>query len=498
MLIHRRLPPSRRFPSRNPLRLALLALAAATPPVCSQTSSAVLPEAVFARQHERYLMYCANCHGADWQGGLGGSLVDGKWRRGGNPDQIFHSIAVGYPETGMPGYAALWPDNEIAEMVAYLFEAGRRHAALQEQKAVAPPDRELAAAGVRFRVETVAEGLETPWSIAWLPDGRMLVTERPGPLRLVERDGTLSAPVAGTPAVWARNQGGMMEVAVHPEYAANGWIYLSFSDPRTVGGRTVAFTAIVRGRIRDGRWVDEETIFEAPESFYTASEKHWGCKLAFDGRGYLFFGIGDRGRDELAQDLAHPAGKIHRVHDDGRAPADNPFAGQPGVFPTVWAYGVRNPQGLAFDTVSGRLWETEHGPRGGDEFNLIVPGRNYGWPRVSRGRNYNFMPVKWARSHPDMEEPLLDWTPSIGASGLAFYDAAPFPAWRGSFLAGGLVGETLDRLVIGADGSVQRETVLHGLGRVRDVRVGPDGFVYLALNHRSRAQAGRIVRLVPR
>lgn len=479
--------------SRSLLRLCL---AVALGPLAQ--ASAPLPEAIFARQHERYLQMCANCHGADWMGGLGGSLVDGKWRRGGSPEEIFHSIAVGYPESGMPGYAALWSEAEIVEMVAYLFEAGRRHAAMQEAKAVAPPDRELAAADVRFRVETVAAGLEMPWSIAWLPDGRMVVTERPGPLRIVDSSGTVSPPIAGTPAVFARNQGGMMEVAVHPNYATNGWIYLSYSQPRTVRGRTVAFTAIERGRIRQGQWVDRQPIFEAPEQFYTDSEKHWGCKLAFDGRGYLYFGIGERGRDELAQDLAHPAGKIHRVHDDGRVPHDNPFADRADVFPTIWAFGIRNPQGLSFDSVTGQLWETEHGPRGGDEFNLILPGRNYGWPRASRGRNYNFMPVKWARSRPDMEEPLFDWTPSIGASGLAFYDADAFPQWRGSFLAGGLVGEVLDRLVVGADGTVQRETILQGLGRVRDVRVGPDGFVYLALNHRSRENAGRIVRLVPR
>lgn len=217
----------------------------------------------------------------------------------------------------------------------------------------------------------------------------------------------------------------------------------------------------------------------------------------FDGAGFLFFGIGERGEDDSAQDLAHPAGKIHRLHDDGRVPSDNPYAGRRDVFPSVWAHGVRNPQGLVMDTVGGRLWETEHGPRGGDEFNLIRPGRNYGWPAVSRGRNYNFTPVKWQAAAPDVEEPLLDWTPSIGASGLAFYQAAAFPRWRGSFLVGRLVGKTLDRIVVSADGTARRETILQGLGRVRDVRVGPDGFVYLALNHRSRENAGRIVRLRP-
>ncbi len=473
---------------RRPLALACLALL---------PSLAASAEVDWARNHERYLQLCANCHGADWMGGLGGSLVDQKWRRGGSDAEIRHSIAVGWPASGMPGFAELLSESELGEMVAYLREAGRRHAALQDTKAATPPDRALAAAGEKFRVETVATGLEMPWSVAWLPDGRMLVTERPGPLRIVDAAGEPSPPIEGTPAVYAENQGGMLDVAVHPDHAANGWIYLSYSQPRRQGGRTVAFTAVARGRIRDGRWVDQEMIFEAPERFHTPSEKHWGCKLVFHGAGHLFFGIGERGRDDDAQDLSHPAGKIHRVHDDGRVPADNPFAGRADVFPTIWAYGVRNPQGLVRDGITGRLWETEHGPRGGDEFNLILPGRNYGWPIVSRGRNYNFAPVKWAASKPGVEEPLLDWTPSIGASGLAFYDAPAFPRWRGSFLAGGLVGETLDRIVVAADGSASRETIVKDIGRVRDVRVGPDGLVYLALNHRSRENAGRIVRLRP-
>ncbi len=258
----------------------------------------------------------------------------------------------------------------------------------------------------------------------------------------------------------------------------------------------MAFTAVARGRLRDGQWSDHEIIFEAPDRFLNDSEKHWGCRLVFD-QGYLFFGIGERGRGTNAQDLKHPAGKIHRLHDDGRIPADNPFAGRPDVFPTIWAYGIRNPQGLVRDSATGRLWETEHGPRGGDEFNLIEPGRNYGWPEVSRGRNYNFAPVQWLSSRADVAEPLHDWKPSIGTSGLAYYDGRAFPAWHGGFLAGGLVGERLDLVVVHLDGTARSEPILEGLGRVRDVRVGPDGFVYVALNHRSRENAGRIVRLRP-
>ena len=465
--------------------------------VAAETAPLRLSEEAYQRNHRQYQLLCANCHGADRNGGLGGSLVPGNWRRGGTAEEILKSIKIGYPEAGMPGFGALLPDAEVRELVAYLQEAPRRPMSEPARKTAGSPARDLSAAGETFVLEDVATGLETPWGIAWLPDGRMLVTERPGRLRILGTDGRMSAPVAGTPAVFAKGQGGLMDVAVHPNHAQNGWIYLSYAQPRPGGGGEAGFTAIVRGKIVDGRWVEQQMIFEVPAALHSGSGRHYGSRLVFDGAGFLFFGIGDRGADGTAQNLAHPAGKIHRLHDDGRVPADNPFAGRAEVWPSVWAYGVRNPHGLVRDGVTGRLWETEHGPRGGDEFNRIEAGKNYGWAAVSRGKNYNYMPVKWVRSRPDVVEPLLDWTPSIGASGLAFYNASAFPGWRGSFLAGGLVGERVDQIVVSADGSARRETILKDRGRVRDVRVGPDGFVYLALNDRRDEKAGRIVRLRP-
>ena len=456
-----------------------------------------LTEEAYQRNHRQYQMLCANCHGAEGKGGLGGSLVDGKWRRGGTPEEVLRSIKTGYPENGMPGYGEASSEADLRGLVAYLFETARRQNTEPVRKTAAAFNRELSAAGEKFVVEKVVTGLDRPWGLAWLPDGRMLVTERPGALRIVETGGRLSAPVAGVPAVFVKGQGGMLDVAVHPDYAQNGWIYLSFSQPSGVAGQEAGFTAVARGKIRGGRWVDQQMIFEVPAALHSGAGLHFGSRLVFDGKGHLFFGIGDRGRDTNAQNLAHPAGKIHRLHDDGRVPADNPFAGRADVWPSVWAYGVRNPQALVQDSVTRRLWETEHGPRGGDEFNLIEAGKNYGWSAVSRGKNYNYMPVKWAKSRPDVVEPLLDWTPSIGASGLAFYNAAAFPGWRGSFLAGGLVGQNVDRVVVASDGSARRETILKDQGRVRDVRVGPDGFVYIAFDAGGEDKAGRVVRLRP-
>jgi aldose sugar dehydrogenase len=453
-------------------------------------------EAVLRRWTPLYQAQCASCHGADLQGGQGGSLVDGKWRRGGTPEELRRSIAVGWEKTGMPEYGSTLSSAEIDGLVAFIQASHAAHQTGQAAKAERAPDGRFESGGVRFVVETVAAPLQTPWSIAWLPDGRLLVTERAGRLRIVSRDGRLGEPIAGVPAVHAEGQGGLLDVAAHPDYAKNGWIYLTLSDPKRLEGERRAMTAVVRGRVRDGRWLDEQTIFRAPDRFYSDRGLHWGSRLVFDGQGRLFFGIGDRGAQPRAQDPADPAGKIHRIMDDGRIPPDNPFVGRPDHFPSIWAIGVRNPQGLVLDPASGTLWETEHGPRGGDELNRIRPGANYGWARVSRGRNYNFAPVSWARSLPGMEEPVVEWTPSIGASGLAVYDGAAFPAWRGQILAGGLATEELVRVVVAPDGTAKPELLFRGLGRVRDVRVGPDGLIYVALNHRREA-LGRVVRLRP-
>lgn len=474
-------------------RLFPLALLATT---CLLAADPTAEAELIRRWDPLYQKLCATCHGADLQGGLGGSLVDGKWRRGGSPEQLRHSIAVGWDKTGMPEFGSTLSAAEIDGLVDYIRAAHSTHQRTRSTNAESAPDGVFESGGIKFLVETVAAPLETPWSIAWLPDGRMLVTERPGRLRVLARDGRLSEPVQGIPEVFAKTQGGLLDVVAHPDYARNGWVYLSFSEPKDIGGERRAFTTIVRGKIREGRWHEQETIFRVPDRFYTDTGYHWGCKLVFDGTGHLFFGIGDRGKLERAQDPADPAGKIHRIHDDGRVPADNPFRGRAGHYPTIWALGVRNPQGLAIDSEGSRLWETEHGPRGGDELNLIKPGANYGWAAVSRGGNYNFAPVKWARSAPGIEEPLVEWTPSIGASGLAVYRGDAFPAWRGQLLAGGLALEEIQRVIIAPDGSARPELLLKGLGRVRDVRVGPDGFIYVALNHQ-REHLGRIVRLRP-
>jgi glucose/arabinose dehydrogenase len=345
----------------------------------------------------------------------------------------------------------------------------------------------------QFRT-VVSTGLDTPWAMAFLPDGRMLVTERPGGLRVVVNGRLVPDPIAGTPRVRAQGQGGMLDVAVHPGYATNGWVYLCFSDPGSdAAGKEVSMTAVVRGRIKDNRWVDEETIFRAPLETYLPTAVHFGCRLVFDDRGHLFFAIGERGKSEHAQNLKLPNGKVHRVRDDGKIPADNPFVREPGAMRSIWTYGNRNPQGLARHPVTGELWETEHGPRGGDELNLIQPGRNYGWPVITYGMEYNGTPVGGGlTAKAGLEQPVIHWTPVIAVCGIDFYTGDKFPNWKNNLFVTGLASQELRRLVLAGHQVTEQEIIFKNIGRLRDVTTGPDGFIYVALNG-----PDRIVRLEP-
>jgi aldose sugar dehydrogenase len=349
-----------------------------------------------------------------------------------------------------------------------------------------------------YRVVTVVDGLENPWSIAFLPGGDMLVTERPGRLRIVRDGKVLSSAVAGVPAVLAQGQGGLLEVAPHPDFASNRLLYLSYSKP--IGNGKQATTAVVRGRFENDRLSGIEPIFEA----ISEGRGHYGCKLAFDGKGYLYLTVGDRqappsGNLEAhpAQDLSNHHGVTVRLHDDGRVPSDNPFAGREGARPEIWSYGHRNAQGMAIHPETGDVWQNEHGPQGGDELNLILPGRNYGWPVVGYGVNYKSgARIHEATHREGMEQPAHVWVPSIAASGLMIYTGDRFPEWRGNLFVGGLAGEQLARLTLDGRRVVNEETLVQRQGRIRDVRQGPDGLIYLAIDNRD-GRMSPILRMEP-
>ncbi len=354
-------------------------------------------------------------------------------------------------------------------------------------------DEEVRSEKAAFRVETVAEGLENPWAMVKLPDGRFLVTERPGRLRVIENGRLLAEPVEGVPEVWARGQGGLLDIQLHPDYAENGWIYLAFSKPLPKG----ALTSVVRGRLKENRLVDVETVFDPPAEDANEKGQHFGTRVVFDDAGHLFFSIGDRGGpatpESPAQQLGNVRGKVHRLNDDGSIPDDNPFVETAGAKPSIWSYGNRNPQGLAIQPGTGRLWESEHGPRGGDELNLIEPGKNYGWPVVTFGINYNGKVISEQTSAPGMTPPVVHWTPSPAVCGMAFYSGKSFPGWEGNLFVTALALKQLIRLELADDKQVaHQEILLKDSGRIRDVRCFDDGFLYVIYD-----APGKIVRLVP-
>jgi len=338
-----------------------------------------------------------------------------------------------------------------------------------------------------YNLVTVVEGLEHPWSIAFLPEGDMLVTERTGRLRII-RDGVLlTEPVPGVPEVLAKGQGGLLDVVIHPDFTSNRLIYLSYSKP--IGDGSSATTAVLRGRFENDQLIGVEDIYEAT----TRGRGHYGSRLAFDSDNYLFVTIGDRQvppRGNLeshpAQDLSNNHGTINRLHDDGSIPEDNPFVNREGSLPEIWSYGHRNPQGLAIHPETGDIWATEHGPQGGDELNLILPGNNYGWPVVGYGVNYGTGSTIHKGTHREgIQPPMHFWVPSIATAGMMIYTGSHFPEWRGNIFVGGMAGQQLARLTM--DGPVVKieETLVNGIGRIRDVRQGPDGFIYLAIDNRN-------------
>jgi glucose/arabinose dehydrogenase len=339
----------------------------------------------------------------------------------------------------------------------------------------------------RIRIVRVAEGMSFPWGLAFLPNGDMLVTERPGRLRII-RNGTLQAePVAGVPNVVVRAQAGLMDVALHPRFAENRFVYLTYSK----AGQGDS-PALMRARFDGTRLTDAQDIFVADA--WSDSGGNTGSRIVFGKDGMIYMSVGDRHVPKMAQYLGNHAGKILRLRDDGTVPDDNPFIGQPGVRPEIFTYGNRNPQGLAIDPNSGALFENEHGPRGGDEINLLQGGRNYGWPVITYGINYDGSIITNERTHPGMEQPLVYWVPSIGPSGMTVYTGDRFLRWKGNLFVGAMAGTHLRRVVLDGTRVVHEEQILRTLHvRIRDVRQGPDGLLYLLTDD----EPGSVLRIEP-
>ena len=338
-----------------------------------------------------------------------------------------------------------------------------------------------------FTAELFVDELQIPWGMAFLPDQSMLVTEKSGTLYHIKNGKKTS--ISNVPSVYVRGQGGLMDVALHPDYANNGWLYLSYASEE--GEEKGGHTAIMRAKLDGNSLINKELLYKAAPN--TTKGQHFGSRIAFDNEGYLYFSIGERGaRDENPQDIKRDGGKIYRLYDDGRIPEDNPFVGVEGAKKAIYSYGHRNPQGLLKHPETGAIWNHEHGPKGGDEINIIKKGANYGWPVITYGINYSGTPITDKTEMEGMEQPIHYWVPSIAPSGMAFVTSDKYKNWKGSLLVGSLVFQYLERLTLDGNKVVNREKLLVDLGRVRDVRQGPDGLIYVAVEGKG------IYKLVPK
>jgi len=465
---------------------------------------------------EIFAANCAGCHGNDLSGGRGHSLFAPNFLAENSDETLRQAILNGVPGSDMPAFKSRLDDAQIGRLLAFL--RIRSGGLASHPPAVPDPtNRVIKSEKQTFRIEVVASGIDTPWGEAFLPDGRILVTERGGHIRIVNANGKLEpAPVKGTPIAWVRQDGGYFDIAVDPnDRSGNPWIYLSYSEVlpgfkgalpppgplKSGAGLPPSMTRIVRAHINaNGEWVDQQDVFKAPDTLYTPSVIHYGSRFLFDRKGHVFFSVGDRGDIATAQRLDSPLGKIHRINDDGSIPADNPFVRTPGAVPSIWSYGHRNPEGLSFDPATGSLWESEHGPTGGDEINVIEKGHNYGWGVVSMGLQPGI-----TRQHQEgMDDPIIYYSPSIGPSGMSFNTGSRYPGWKDNLFLGALIGQKLFRYETDGRKITHQEILWDQFGRTRDVIMGPDGFLYVLLQNATggpmpteTVSPGMVVRLVP-
>jgi len=456
----------------------------------SCTSKTTSNVAMVGEIPETFTKLCASCNGNDLKGDISQSLLDGSWQFGSRKGDIMRSIKFGYPHHGMPAWGAVLTNAEIDSLVSFLLREEERLGITKP-----PIPDTLETQDYKIKVEVMAEGLDVPCAIDFIDPDRALITERSGSLRMMENGVLLPDAVEGIPQVHASGQGGLLDVAIDPNYESEPWIYLAFShglDTVLVDGKEAvpAMTSIVRAKLEGNTWSDQEVLFEAPHETYKTAPYHFGCRIVFDPEGYLYFSIGDRGTSDDAQDLNVPNGKVHRIYKDGRIPKTNPFYTTPGAIKSIYSYGNRNAQGLAVHPETGQLWETEHGPMGGDELNLIRPGLNYGWPEICYCINYNGDIITEFTHKEGMEQPISYWRPSIATCGLDFYSGDVFPKWKNRLLVGALRMEELQLLDIEKDRMMYRQTILKNAGRVRDVTTGPDGAIYVVLN-----EPGTVLRL---
>lgn len=438
----------------------------------------------FGNAETTFKQYCASCHGAD-----ANVFADRTWKHGKSKADITNSITTGYLDLGMPAWGAALKPQEIENLTTYILAGIEKRNSFDFKETA--KSNVFAEGSIAIKLDTVAKGIKSPWGMAFLPNGDMLFTDKGGDFYRIDKSGNKTI-IQGTPSVLAQGQGGLLDVELHPRFAENQIIYLSYSKSKDSAGTKWATTAVLQAKLDGVQLSAQKDIFIAQP--YLKTQYHYGSRIEFDNKGYLYISVGDRGQHEpnFPQLLTNDCGKIHRLFDDGRIPPDNPFVNTPNARPSIWSYGHRNPQGIAIHPVTNELWTEEHGPRGGDEVNIAQKGKNYGWPTISYGINYDGTILTPITKKENMEQPITYWVPSIGPCGATFVTGDRYKAWKGDFMVASLRFMYLNRCKLDGNKIVSQENILKNIGRMRFVEMGRDGYLYVGVE-----DPGFIFRLVP-
>ena len=440
-------------------------------------------DTVFSRAIVNYSSYCGGCHGEKMD-----AFVDRDWKHGSSRQELFKAIKYGYADEGMPAYDTTFTDEETYRLADYIL-TGIQNRKRYDFKKEAVKENFFPSKDINIRLDTIVKDITIAWGMNFLPGGDLLFTEKSGKLYRVNKNKTRQE-ITGVPEVLYAQQAGLMDIELHPRFSTNNVLYISYSAVKKDNGKRLSTTAIMRAVLKDNALTEQKIIFEALP--YLTPTIHYGCRLEFDRSGYLYFSVGDRSNyKEHPQSLSNPFGKIHRINDDGSIPADNPFVNTPGAIGSIYTYGNRNPQGLAMQPETGIMWQDEHGPRGGDEVNIIKKGKNYGWPVISYGIDYNGVPITNKTQMEGMEQPEIYWIPSIGPGGMTFVKGDIYPAWKGDLMASSMRFGYINRCIISGTKITGQEMLIKNMGRIRDIQQSPDGYLYISV------EKGYIFRLVP-
>ena len=437
----------------------------------------------FSRAIKNYTNYCGGCHGEKMD-----AFVDRSWKHGSTRQDLYTAIKKGYADEGMPDFDITFTDEETYELADYIL-TGIENRKRYDFKKDTVKENFFVSKDIDIRLDTIVKISSVGWGMKFLPNGDMLYTEKSGKLFRVTTD-KIKQEISGVPEVQFAQQGGLMDIELHPQFSKNKVLYISYSAIKKGAGKPLSTTAIMRAVLKDNTLTEQQIIFEALP--YLTASIHYGCRLKFDRDGFLYFTVGDRSNyKEHPQSISNPFGKVHRIHDDGSIPADNPFVNTPGAVKSIYTYGNRNPQGLDMQPETGIMWQDEHGPRGGDELNIIKKGLNYGWPVISYGIDYNNKIITTKTKMDGMEQPELYWIPSIGPGGMCFVKGDVYPAWKGDLMASSMRFGYINRCIMKGTKIIGQEMLIKNMGRIRDIQQAPDGYLYISV------ERGYIFRLVP-